>query len=384
MKKKIIVWKMGKKEWHSKVWKEKKRELRKELRKLKKGKINKEEYSKKKKEYRRWCGEEKERYEKEEEEKLRAIKTEEETWCYINRFRKRREGVDEKIEMENWSHHFIKMLGGAKERRIMEEEEKRKEENQEVRKDEEEEEEERRGKEGERKKRKTEEEITREELIQQLRKLKRRKAPGENGIENETWRLMPKEIEEVLYRLIKKIWKDRGIPEEWNKGIISPIWKKGDKGDVGNYKGVTLMDTAYKIYANLLNDRLKAEVEEKLEEGQFGFRPERGTSDAIWILNYIANREISKKRGKMFVFFVDLKAAFDKVDRRKLRKMMRRKRVTDQLTERIMETYKETRCSIKIGNRTSEELWMENGISQGCPMSPTLFNLYIFRTWRRK
>lgn len=63
-----------------------------------------------------------------------------------------------------------------------------------------------------------------------MRKLKRRKAPGENGIENEAWELMPKEIGEVLYKLVKKIWKDGGIPEEWNKGIISPIWKKGDKG----------------------------------------------------------------------------------------------------------------------------------------------------------
>lgn len=84
------------------------------------------------------------------------------------------------------------------------------------------------------------------------------------------------------------------------------------------------MDTAYKIYANLLNERLKAEVEEKLEEGQFGFRPGRGTSDAIWI-NYVVNREISKKRGKIFAFFVDLKAAFDKVDRKKLREMLKRK-----------------------------------------------------------
>lgn len=78
---------------------------------------------------------------------------------------------------------------------------------------------------------------------------------------------MPKKIGEVLYDLINRIWKEGGIPEEWNKGIISPIWKKGDKGEIKNYRGITLMDTTYKVYASLLNERLKAEVEKKLEEG---------------------------------------------------------------------------------------------------------------------
>lgn len=161
-----------------------------------------------------------------------------------------------------------------------------------------------------------EEEIIREDLIQQLKKLKRKKAPGENGIENEAWRLMPKEIGEVFYDLINRIWKEGGIPEEWNKGIIRPIWKRGDKDEVRNYRGVTLMDTAYKIYANLLNERLKAEVEEKLDERQFDFRPGRGTNDAIYVLNYVVNREIANKKGKIFGFFVGLKAVFDKVDRK--------------------------------------------------------------------
>ena len=36
------------------------------------------------------------------------------------------------------------------------------------------------------------------------------------------------------------------------------------------------------------------------------------------MLNYVVNRELSRKRGKIFAFFIDLKAAFDNVDRRKL------------------------------------------------------------------
>lgn len=66
-------------------------------------------------------------------------------------------------------------------------------------------------------------EIIREEIIEQLRKLKKEKASGENGIENKTWRLMLKEVGKVLFKLLNKIWKEGRIPEDWIKGIISPI-----------------------------------------------------------------------------------------------------------------------------------------------------------------
>lgn len=89
------------------------------------------------------------------------------------------------------------------------------------------------------------------------------------------------------------------------------------------------MNTTYKIYANLLTRELKAEVEGKLEEEQFGFKPGRGTNDAVCILNYVVNREITKKKGKIFVFFPDLKATFDKVDRKILREMLERIGVTE-------------------------------------------------------
>jgi len=205
-------------------------------------------------------------------------------------------------------------------------------------------------------------------MIEQLKKLKKGKAPGENEIENEAWRLMPKEVGEVLFKLLNKIWKEGGIPEEWTKGIISPIYKKGDRKEAKNYRGITLMDMAYKIYASILNRKMKKVAEERMEEGQFGFRTGRGTTDAIFTLNYIVNRELSKNKGKIFVFFADLKAAFDRVDRAKLGEMLREAKIGKRLRRRIMETYKETNNVVKVGNRKSKEFWTKCGVRQGCPM----------------
>jgi len=103
-----------------------------------------------------------------------------------------------------------------------------------------------------------------------------------------------------------------------------------------------LMNTALmnKIYANILNEKLVKEAEKKMKKVQFGFMKERGTTYAIYTVNYVANRELSKKRGKIFAFFADMKAAFDKVDRRKLNEMMKRIGIEDNLRVRIMEIYK--------------------------------------------
>ena len=64
----------------------------------------------------------------------------------------------------------------------------------------------------------------------------------------------------------------------------------------------TEMET-YKIYATILNRRLEKEAEEKLKKGQYGFRKGRRTMDAVYIVNHVVNRELSKKRRKDVCLF---------------------------------------------------------------------------------
>lgn len=94
-------------------------------------------------------------------------------------------------------------------------------------------------------------------------------------------------------------------------------------------------------------------------------------------MNHVANKGITKKKGKIFTFFADLRAAFDKVDRMKLREKLKKTEMKEKLRKRIMGTYKETKNMVRVGDSKSEEFWTENGVRQGCPMSPTLFNVYI-------
>lgn len=127
----------------------------------------------------------------------------------------------------------------------------------------------------------------------------------------------------------------------------------------------------------ILEVKLKTELEQKkiLEETQADFRSGRNTIDNILILNYIVNRELQIKGRKLFAFFADLTAAFDKVNREKLSKIMVERGISKVLRTRIDEIYKETRNRIRVNGKLMEKVWTR-GLRQGCPLSPILFSLY--------
>lgn len=167
------------------------------------------------------------------------------------------------------------------------------------------------------------------------------------------------------------------MPIEWRTGDIVPIYKKGDKEDVKNYRGITLMDTGYKIYAEIIRRRMETQIEEEgmLEETQQGFRKKRGAVKAIYLMKKAIEKEIGREKGKVYVLFADLKAAFDTIGREEIREIMKKKGIGNRIINRISEIYKETKSKIKIGNKEIGEFWTENGIRQGCPLSPIIFNI---------
>lgn len=171
----------------------------------------------------------------------------------------------------------------------------------------------------------------------------------------------------------------KGWPDQWKKGEIIPILKIGNGERVENYRGVTLMPSSYKVYATILADRLREDVEERegiLPGNPAGFRKGMGTMDQIYSLNYLINRQLGRDK-RMIALFIDLKAAFDSINRRVFVGVMRQRGVREGLVDRVEEILRETKCRVRIREQWGEEFWTAGGMRQGYPLTPMLFNLII-------
>lgn len=101
----------------------------------------------------------------------------------------------------------------------------------------------------------------------------------------------------------------------------------------------------------VLAERLREEVEGKeiIPRNKTGFRKGMGTMDNIYVINYLVNRQLGKRGGNLVAFFVDLKAAFDSIDRGTLMGTMREEGIRDELVGKVEESLRETRSRVEIG-----------------------------------
>jgi sorting nexin-29 len=110
--------------------------------------------------------------------------------------------------------------------------------------------------------------------------------------------------------------------------MICPIFKKGNRRYCNNYRGISLLNVAYKVYAKIITQRLNMINEYILSEEQYGFRKGRSCSDCVFIME-----QFIKKRREFslptYVLFIDCEKAFDRVPRGKLWNIMKNKGFPD-------------------------------------------------------
>ncbi|XP_070513034.1 golgin subfamily A member 6-like protein 6 [Cardiocondyla obscurior] len=90
-----------------------------------------------------------------------------------------------------------------------------------------------------------------------------------------------------------------------------------------------------------------------------------------------SGKKTEEKEGKMVIVFIDMRAAFDSVDRRKLVETMKKRGVREGLIRRCEEILEETVNKVKVKDKERKSFWTTKGVRQGCPLSPSLFTLLL-------
>jgi hypothetical protein len=93
-----------------------------------------------------------------------------------------------------------------------------------------------------------------------------------------------------IYQLIVSVWEKEVMSEEWQTAIICPILKKCNKLECENYRAISLLNVAYKIFTDILAQRIKVHTEGILGEYQGGFRQGLSTTDHIFTIRQMLEK----------------------------------------------------------------------------------------------
>jgi exonuclease III len=215
-----------------------------------------------------------------------------------------------------------------------------------------------------------------EELKRVLKKLQYHKASTEDNTTGEMLLFGGEEQQEELLRLFNWLRVTEAVPADWQTSTIVNLFKEGDRADPGNYRGIALISCIGKLYFSLWAQRLAQRGERTLDEKQGGFRWGRSTVDQALTL-YEVLRQRKKEKKDTFLCFVDFRKAFDTVWHNGLWKRLWDSGVRGKAWRIVRKLYASISAKVRLGDKTSRQVKMKQGVRQGCPLSPTLFNYFV-------
>ncbi len=217
---------------------------------------------------------------------------------------------------------------------------------------------------------------TKLEIMAALKKLKNNKAGGSDGIQPELLKADIIKSADFLYPVIKDIWSTQNIPDDWKVGIIIKLPKKGNLKDCNNWRGITLLNCASKILAQIIYNRLTDIIEPFLRQEQSGFRPRRSCIDQINSLRLIIEQSV-EWNASLYMCFIDFKRAFDSLNHRALWNSLYKFGIPLKIINMIRLLYNNASSRVLHKGYLSGDIPVNAGVKQGCILSPLLFNIAL-------
>jgi sorting nexin-29 len=221
---------------------------------------------------------------------------------------------------------------------------------------------------------------TKEEVKLAIKKLKNSRSPGSDNLNFELLKVDEPELTDKLHRVMSKVWTTEKIPTEWEEGSIYPTYKKGDQLECHDYRGITLLNTAYKIFSHTLYERLLPYIYKIVGNYQGGYRT--ATTDQIYALRQILEKT-REYNISTFHLFIDFKAVYDSIRKDKLFMAMEEFEISRKLINLTKIMLMRVRCIVKIQNTLSEPFTTERGLRQGDALVCMLFHTALRKAIRQ-
>ena len=156
--------------------------------------------------------------------------------------------------------------------------------------------------------------------------------------------------------------------------VFIPIPRKSNAKESTNYHTIALISHASKVMLKTLQARLQQYMNQELPDVQAGFRKGRRTRDQIANICWVIEK--AREFQKNIYCFTDYAKVFDCVDHNKLWKILQEMGISDHLLCLLRNPCAGQEAIVRTGHGTTDWFQIEEGVRQGCLLSPCLFNFY--------
>ena len=229
----------------------------------------------------------------------------------------------------------------------------------------------------------------RQEMLDQLRKMKLRRAPGVDGVCAEHLRHLGPAAQDALLLLINRSWSSADVPSAWRRAVIIPIPKAGkDLQEVTSYRPISLTSNVAKLTERMVAARVThlLERDDVIPAEQVGFRRGHSAEENLgrliqevqdgWNRPPPRGRPSDGKTAARFVLTAyDFSRAYDVIDHQMLRLKMSR-HLPRCVTTWIHHFLRDRQACAEVNGVRSHSRPFRAGLPQGSVLAPTLFTLW--------
>lgn len=215
-----------------------------------------------------------------------------------------------------------------------------------------------------------------EEIRSALWEIKDTTSPGPDGFNSKFFKIHWDVSKNLICKALNDVFQKGLIIKEWNHTFLHLIPKKVHSTSIQDFRPIACCNTLYKVFTKILCNRLVPFVDKLVSQNQMALIKGRTIGDGLLLAHEIS-RGLGRKNNKYMCIKVDLKKAYDSINRSFVTHMLNSMGFPRKWV-RVIENIISTPVFSIISNRESHGYFeSSNGLRQGDPLSPILFTLVM-------